>query len=119
RHRRAAEWIDSLGRPEDQSELLAHHYLAALEDERTAGVDASILLERAEHALRRAGLRAIRLSANERAVEHFSRAIALMSRLPEGGSPIRRVGELQVRLGVALFGVSGPCCPSVAHCYTV
>ena len=31
RHRRAAEWIDSLGRPEDHAELLAHHYLAALD----------------------------------------------------------------------------------------
>src|SRR5262249_5366418 len=118
RHRRAAEWIDSLGRPEDQSELLAHHYLAALEDERTAGVDASILLERAEHALRRAGLRAIRLSANERAVEHFSRAIALMSRLPEGDERIRREAELQVQLGVALFASRGLGAPEVEQAYT-
>ncbi|MGH2682394.1 MAG: AAA family ATPase, partial [Actinomycetota bacterium] len=30
RHRLAAEWIESLGRPDDHAELLAHHYLAAL-----------------------------------------------------------------------------------------
>ncbi len=31
RHRRAAEWIESLGRPEDHAEMLAHHYWSALE----------------------------------------------------------------------------------------
>ena len=31
KHLRAAEWIESLGRPDDHVELLAHHYLSALE----------------------------------------------------------------------------------------
>jgi DNA-binding SARP family transcriptional activator/tetratricopeptide (TPR) repeat protein len=118
RHRRAAEWIDSLGRPEDHAELLAHHYLAALEDERPAGVDVSMLVERAEQALHRAGLRAIRLSANERAVEHFSRAIALVGRLPEGDERTRREAELHVQLGVALFALRGLGAPEVEQAYT-
>jgi DNA-binding SARP family transcriptional activator len=117
RHRRAAEWIDSLGRPEDHAELLAHHYLAALEDERTAGVDASTLVERAEQALHGAGLRAIRLSANERAVEHFSRAIALLDRLPEGDERLRQEAKLQVQLGVALFALRGLGAPEVEQAY--
>jgi DNA-binding SARP family transcriptional activator len=118
RHRRTAEWIDSLGRPEDHAELLAYHYLAALADERTVGVDAPTLVERAEQALQSAGLRAIRLSANERAVEHFSRAIALLGRLPEGDERLRREAELQVQLGVALFALRGLGAPEVEQAYT-
>jgi class 3 adenylate cyclase/tetratricopeptide (TPR) repeat protein len=117
RHRRAAEWIESMGRPEDRAELLAYHYLSALEDERT-GVDVSMLVERAEQALYRAGLRAIRLSANERAVEHFSRAIAVIGRLPEGDERMRREAELQVQLGVALFALRGLGAPEVEQAYT-
>ncbi len=39
KHRLAAEWIERLGpdRTEDRSEMLAHHYLAALEFARAAG----------------------------------------------------------------------------------
>ncbi len=118
RHRRAAEWIDSLGRPEDHAELLAYHYLAALADEPAASVDVSMLVESAEQALHQAGLRAIRLSANERAVEHFSRAIALIGRLPEGDDRVRREAELQVQLGVALFALRGLGSPEVEQAYT-
>ena len=83
RHRWAAEWIDSLGRPEEHAELVAHHYLVALDYARAAGEDVATLAQRATQALHRAGLRAIRLSANERAVEHFSGAITLVGQLPE------------------------------------
>ncbi|HEY2937920.1 MAG TPA: AAA family ATPase, partial [Gaiellaceae bacterium] len=37
RHRLAAEWIEALGRQEDHAELLAHHYLAALDLAGAAG----------------------------------------------------------------------------------
>jgi tetratricopeptide (TPR) repeat protein len=118
RHRRAAEWIDSLGRPEDHAELLAHHYLAALEGARAAGVDVAMLVERAEQALHRAGIRAIRLSANERAVEHLSRAIALVGQFPEGDERSRIEAELQLQLGVALFALRGLGAPEVERAYT-
>jgi len=118
RHRRAAEWIDSLGRPEDHAELLAHHYLAALEGARAADVEVAMLVERAEEALHRAGQRAIRLSANQRAVEYLSRAIALVGRLPEGDERIRREAKLQLQLGVALFALRGLGAPEVERAYT-
>ena len=37
RHQGAAEWIESLGRPEDHAEMLAHHYTAALDATRELG----------------------------------------------------------------------------------
>src|SRR5439155_11152779 len=37
KHRVAARWIESLGRPEDHAETVAHHYLRALELSRAAG----------------------------------------------------------------------------------
>jgi DNA-binding SARP family transcriptional activator len=118
RHRRAAEWIDSLGRPEDHAELLAHHLVAALEGTPAAGVDVATLMERAEQALLRAGLRAIRLSANERAVEHLSRAVALLGQLREGDERDRMEAELQLQLGVALFALRGLGAPEVERAYT-
>jgi DNA-binding SARP family transcriptional activator len=118
RHRRAAEWIDSMGRPDDHAELLAHHYLAALDYTGGTGDDVAILVERAAEALRHGGLRAIRLSANERAVEHFSRAIALMERLPEGDERNRTEAELQLQLGVAFVAVRGLGAPDVERAYT-
>ncbi len=118
RHRRAAEWIDSLGRAEDHAELLAHHYVAALDCTDAAGEDVEPLVERAAEALHRAGLRAVRLSANDNAVEHFSRAIALVGRLPEGDERGHTEAELQLQLGVALFAQRGLGAPEVEQAYT-
>jgi DNA-binding SARP family transcriptional activator/tetratricopeptide (TPR) repeat protein len=118
RHRRAAEWIESLGRPEDHAELLVHHYLAALESTLAAGEDVAVLVEQALQALHGAGLRAIRLSANERAVEHFSRAIALVGQLDAGDERTRVEAELQLQLGVALFAQRGLGAPEVERAYT-
>jgi predicted ATPase len=100
-HRRAAEWIDSVARPEDHAELLAHHYLAALDGpvRRTRMSPSSWSGPgRRSHA----GLRAIRLSANERAVEHFSRAIALVERLPRATTAAARRSSCSCSWGRAL-----------------
>ena len=43
RHRAAAEWIARLGRPEAHGELVAYHYLEALEYARAAGLDTAEL----------------------------------------------------------------------------
>jgi DNA-binding SARP family transcriptional activator/tetratricopeptide (TPR) repeat protein len=107
RHRRAAEWIHSLGRAEDYGELLAHHYLAALDCTSATAEDVTTLVEQTAQALHHAGLRAIRLSANERAVDYFSRAIALMAQFAEGDERSRTEAELQMQLGVALFALRG------------
>jgi tetratricopeptide (TPR) repeat protein len=126
RHQVAAAWIERKGgeRVEDFAEVLAHHYLqalelaAALEGARSAGGDVAMLVERAEQALHLAGLRAITLSANERAVEYFSHAIALAGRLPEGDERRRTEAELQLQLGVALFALRGLGAPEVEQAYT-
>ena len=85
RHRRAAEWIESLGRPEDQGDLLAHHYLSALELSRAAGVDTGVLAEAGATALVRAGDRAFGLNAFASAARFFEEALALG--LPEAERP--------------------------------
>ena len=94
RHRRAAEWIESLGRPEDQSDLLAHHYLAALELSRAAGVDVGVLAESAATALLRAGERAVGLNAFESAARFFEEALEL-------GVPNAERPRTLLQLGIA------------------
>ena len=44
KHLKAAGWIESLGRPDDHAEMLAHHYLAALELARAAHQDTTGLV---------------------------------------------------------------------------
>jgi predicted ATPase/class 3 adenylate cyclase len=95
RHRRAAEWIESLGRPDDQGDLLAHHYLSALELSRVAGVDAGVLAESAASALVRAGERAAGLNAFANAARFFEEALKLD--VPDEDRP-----RVLFRLGTAL-----------------
>jgi class 3 adenylate cyclase len=77
KHRRAAEWIESLGRPEDHAEMVAHHYLSALELARAAGQDVGTIAPRARIALREAGDRATTLNALEPAERYYTEALAL------------------------------------------
>jgi class 3 adenylate cyclase len=78
KHRRAAEWIASLGRPEDHAEMLAHHYTSALELRRAAGeaIDAPFAAQ-ALDSLRDAGERAYSLNAYATAAGFFELAIEL------------------------------------------
>src|SRR5256714_6606963 len=79
KHRRAADWIQSLGRPEDHAEMVAHHYVSALELARAAGQDDTDLVSRARPALREAGDRAMTLNAWPQAETYFRRALELSS----------------------------------------
>jgi len=79
KHRRAALWIESLGRSEDQAEMLAHHYLQALELARAAGGDEADLAQNARLALRDAGDRALALNALSSAARFYEAALALWS----------------------------------------
>jgi tetratricopeptide (TPR) repeat protein len=92
KHVRAAEWIESLGRPQDHSELIAHHYVSALElapsDEFAA---------RARKALGEAGDRALALNAFANAAEFYRDALELT---PED-DPAR--AQLLLGLGRAEF----------------
>jgi class 3 adenylate cyclase len=78
-HRRAAEWIETLApdRSEDRAEMLAHHYVTALDYARTAGIDAEDLTARAAAALREAGDRAFALNAFAAAVRSYASALDL------------------------------------------
>jgi class 3 adenylate cyclase/tetratricopeptide (TPR) repeat protein len=76
KHRHTAEWIESLGRPEDHAEMLAHHWSSALELARAAGQDTSALEVPTRLALRAAGDRAYAVNAYPSAVTYYSEALA-------------------------------------------
>ncbi|MBA2240189.1 MAG: hypothetical protein H0W09_02925, partial [Solirubrobacterales bacterium] len=76
-HRAAAEWIESLGRPEDHADLLAQHYLSALELARAAGIDPGEFAGPAATALQRAGDRAFALNAFPAAARFYEEALEL------------------------------------------
>ena len=77
KHRLAAEWIEALGRPDDQAELVVHHYLAALELTRAARQPVDELETIACRALRDAGDRAEALNAFVPAKGYFKAALEL------------------------------------------
>ncbi len=77
KHRAAARWIESLGRPEDHAEMLAHHYLSAIELARAAGISLGDLPEAAA-ALRDAGERAYALNAFAAAARFYEAAVGLL-----------------------------------------
>jgi tetratricopeptide (TPR) repeat protein len=79
KHRAAAAWISALSgdRLEDRSELLAHHYLSALELARAAGIDTTDLELPARLALRSAGERAMSLGAYAAAGRAYGSAAEL------------------------------------------
>ena len=75
KHVRAAEWLEGLGRPQDHAELVAHHYLAALDLERAAKRDTAVLASRAVGALQNAGDRAAGLNAFRAAADYYRSAL--------------------------------------------
>jgi predicted ATPase/class 3 adenylate cyclase len=77
KHRRVAEWIEGLGRPEDHAEMLAYHWSSALELTRAAGADDEELTRRARVALRQAGDRAFALNSYAVAAAQYEDALAL------------------------------------------
>ena len=96
KHRRVADWLDTLGRSEDLAELLAHHYLAVLDysnpdDEFGA---------RAGRALGEAGDRALKLNAYLTAAGFYRRALDL--------TPAAQRGQLLFGLGSALEVLADP-----------
>ena len=77
RHQRAAAWIESRVRADDAAELLAHHYVSALEYARAVGADVGDLSSRARNALRDAGRRAVALNAFMNASRFYEDALIL------------------------------------------
>ncbi|MGB2874635.1 MAG: AAA family ATPase [Gaiellaceae bacterium] len=101
RHQVAAEWIESLGRSEDQAEMLAHHYSSALEYLHAAGRDTSHLVDRARIALREAGERAEALAAWPAASRYYAAALELWP----AGDP--ELPQVRFRCGRAEFNADG------------
>jgi class 3 adenylate cyclase/tetratricopeptide (TPR) repeat protein len=79
KHQLAAEWIESLGgdRREDLADVVAHHYLSALELARATGRETAALEQRARVALRDAGDRAAALNAFAPATQFYRSALEL------------------------------------------
>ena len=77
KHAEVAEWIESLGRPDDHAEMLAHHWRSALELARAAGRNGAELADRARFALREAGDRAFALNAFASAERYYDEALEL------------------------------------------
>ena len=77
KHIRAAGWIESLGRPQDHAEMIAHHYLSALELARAADQDTASLAPRARTALQVAGDHAFALNAFAQAAAFYHAASSL------------------------------------------
>jgi class 3 adenylate cyclase len=101
KHRRVADWLETLGRSEDLAELLAHHYVAVLDysepDEKFAA--------RAARALGEAGERALKLNAYATAARFFRRALDL------AGAEGR--GQLLFGLGSGLMTLADPEAPDI------
>ncbi|HEY2437400.1 MAG TPA: BTAD domain-containing putative transcriptional regulator [Solirubrobacteraceae bacterium] len=77
KHERVATWIESLGHHEDHAELLAHHYIDALEFARAGARDDPKLISRARIALRAAGDRALALASYPAATSFYNAALEL------------------------------------------
>jgi len=101
KHRLAAEWLESLGRPEHHVEMLAHHYTEALEYARVAGTREGELAEQARSALRAAGDRATVLGVYAASARFYGAALELWPK----DDPDR--AELQWRYGRARLSTDG------------
>lgn len=97
KHRRAAKWIEALGRPDDHAEMLAHHYTRALKLASAAGEPTEELAESARRALAHAGDRALALNAYPTAARFYEAAVELW---PSGS---REYARLLVRAGHARY----------------
>jgi DNA-binding SARP family transcriptional activator len=78
KHGRAAAWIESLGRVDDQAEMLAHHRVSAFEFARAARRSSDELRSQAVVSLIRAGARASAINAFVAAAAYYERALELM-----------------------------------------
>ena len=102
-HRRAAGWIEELasGRPEDLADMVAHHYLSALDLNRRIGREDAELGVRARSALVEAGDRSFSLNAFPTAARFYREALAL-SPDADGDRP-----RILLDYGRALFHAEG------------
>jgi class 3 adenylate cyclase/predicted ATPase len=99
KHRLVAEWIESLAthRSDDRAEMLANHYLSALELASAAGMQTDDLIEHARSALREAADRALLLGSYAQASKLYGKALDLWP----AEDPVQPL--LVLRRGLAIF----------------
>ncbi|HZO61799.1 MAG TPA: AAA family ATPase [Gaiellaceae bacterium] len=102
KHLLAAAWIERLGRREDHAEMLAHHYLQAIELTVAAGGSSESFAAAARAALSDAGDRAFALNAYDTASRFFRAALDLLPG-DDGGR-----GRLLYALGRSLYQLGTP-----------
>ena len=102
-HRLAAGWIEALAgdRPEDLADMVAHHYLSALDLDRRSGREDPKPAARVRTALVEAGDRSFALNAFPAAARFYEQALALT---PETDADRPRV---LLGYGRALFHAEG------------
>jgi class 3 adenylate cyclase/tetratricopeptide (TPR) repeat protein len=102
-HRLAASWIEALAgdRPEDLADMVAHHYLSALDLDRRSGREDPELAARARTALVEAGDRSSALGAFSAAARFYGQALELW---PEADP---RRAAILISYGKALFHAEG------------
>jgi tetratricopeptide (TPR) repeat protein len=105
KHLLAARWIERLGRREDHAEMLAHHYLQALELIEAAGGSTAGFAADARAALTDAGDRATALNAYDAAVRYFRVALELLGELDAPGPLLLRLGKALAALGETDFEI--------------
>ncbi len=114
-HRRAAEGLEQLY----QTDLahfypsLAHHWGRVIEGE-TA--DPTVVLKAIEY-LQKTGEQAVHSSANQEAIEHFDKAIALVNRLPETTERNEQELNLQIALYAPLGVAKGWAAPEIGKAF--
>jgi predicted ATPase len=75
------------------------------------------LLAKAVGYLRQAGHRAVRLSANQEAIAHFYKGLALLESLPATAERARQELALQIALFAPLAGAKGYAAPEIGKAY--
>jgi hypothetical protein len=101
KHLAAVGWIEHLGRREDHAEMLAYHYLQALERTAAAGRSADAFSDAARDSLTDAGDRAL-------APPRLRRRRAVLPGCRRASARERPRGRLLLRLGRALFYLGEP-----------
>lgn len=74
--------------------------------------------EKAIDYLRQAGKQAVRISANEEAIAHLTRGLALLEKLPDSPERAQQELALQIALSVPLIAIKGYGAPEVGHVYS-
>jgi class 3 adenylate cyclase/tetratricopeptide (TPR) repeat protein len=101
KHRLSAEWAESLptGRAEGRADMLADHYVRALEYTTAVGEDAGDLRARAAKALRDSGDQARALHSLDVATDRYRHALELAESAGERGAAGLALAETQLRTG--------------------